>query len=82
MTGTKRRVFSTLPPDVSLEELVPKDSLYRRLEAALDLRHRGYPEGRVYFGFAIAPRHTAAFLNALPRSVPCPIRLHRTALPR
>ena len=35
--GTKERVFSPLPRDVSLEELVPEDHFYRRLEEALDL---------------------------------------------
>lgn len=37
MMGTKQRVFSPLPGDVSLEELVPEDHFYRRLEATLDL---------------------------------------------
>jgi transposase len=37
MMGKKERVFPPLPRDVSLEDLVPKDSLYRRLEEALDL---------------------------------------------
>lgn len=37
MMGTKVRTFSPLPRDVSLEELVPKDNFYRRLEARLDL---------------------------------------------
>ena len=37
MMGTKQRIFSPLPPDLSLEELVPNDSFYRRLEARLDL---------------------------------------------
>jgi transposase len=36
MMGTKTRSFSPLPPDVSLEELVPEDHFYRRLEARLD----------------------------------------------
>jgi transposase len=36
MMGAKIRNFSPLP-DLSLEELVPKDNLYRRLEATLDL---------------------------------------------
>ena len=36
MMGTKIRSFSPLPPDVSLEELVPEDHFYRRLEARLD----------------------------------------------
>jgi len=35
--GTKARSFSPLPHDLSLEELVPKDHFYRRLEAQLDL---------------------------------------------
>ena len=37
MMGTKTRSFSTLPRNVSLEELVPEDHFYRRLEARLDL---------------------------------------------
>lgn len=35
--GTKSRSFAPLPRDVSLEDLVPKDHSYRRLEATLDL---------------------------------------------
>jgi transposase len=35
--GTKERIFSPLPRDVSLENLVPKDNFYRRLEERLDL---------------------------------------------
>ena len=35
--GIKERVFSPLPREVSLEDLVPRDNFYRRLEAALDL---------------------------------------------
>jgi transposase len=37
MMGTKIRSFEPLPPDVSLEELVPKDNFYRRLEERLSL---------------------------------------------
>ncbi len=37
MMGTKTRSFAPLPCDVSLEELVPDDHFYRRLEARLDL---------------------------------------------
>jgi transposase len=37
MMGTKVRSFELLPRDVSLEELVPNDNLYRRLEESLDL---------------------------------------------
>jgi hypothetical protein len=36
MMGTKIRNFAPLP-DLSLEELVPKDNFYRRFETALDL---------------------------------------------
>ncbi len=36
MMGTKIRHFSPLP-NLSLEELVPKDNFYRRLEERLDL---------------------------------------------
>jgi transposase len=37
MMGTKTRSFAPLPHDLSLEDLVPKDHFYRRLEATLDL---------------------------------------------
>ena len=37
MMGTKTRSFAPLPHDVSLEDLVPKDHFYRRLQARLDL---------------------------------------------
>src|SRR5215210_5602148 len=37
MMGTKIRSFAPLPRDLSLEDLVPEDHLYRRLEATLDL---------------------------------------------
>jgi transposase len=37
MMGTKFRSFSPLPHDLSLEDLVPRDHFYRRLEARLDL---------------------------------------------
>lgn len=37
MMGTKIRSFAPLPRDLSLEELVPDDHFYRRLEATLDL---------------------------------------------
>ena len=37
MMGTKVRSFSPITRDTSLEELVPEDHFYRRLEARLDL---------------------------------------------
>jgi transposase len=37
MMGTKLRSFSPLPDDLSLEDLVPVDNFYRRLQARLDL---------------------------------------------
>jgi transposase len=37
MMGYKDRRFDPLPRDTSVEELVPKDNCYRRLEAGLDL---------------------------------------------
>src|SRR3712207_4785464 len=37
MMGTKVRSFTPLPRDVSLENLVPRDHFYRRLECTLDL---------------------------------------------
>jgi transposase len=37
MMGTKVRSFAPLPKDISLEDLVPQDNFYRRLEARLDL---------------------------------------------
>jgi transposase len=35
--GIKERIFSPLPRNVSLEDLVPKDNFYRRLDRVLDL---------------------------------------------
>jgi transposase len=35
--GTKVRSFTPLPHDVCLEDLVPENNFYRRLEAWLDL---------------------------------------------
>ncbi len=37
MLGVKQRFFAPIPHDVSLEDLVPRDNLYRRLEEKLDL---------------------------------------------
>ena len=37
MMGIKQRNFRPLPESISLEDLVPKDNFYRRLEAAVDL---------------------------------------------
>ena len=37
MMGTKIRSFAPLACDLSLEELVPEDHFYRRLQARLDL---------------------------------------------
>ena len=37
MMGTKDRRFAPLPRDVPLEDLVPRDNFYRRLEQTLDL---------------------------------------------
>ncbi len=37
MMGTKNRTFEPLPRGVSLEDLVPRDNFYRRLEERLDL---------------------------------------------
>jgi hypothetical protein len=37
MMGKKERVFSPLPRNISLEDFVPENNFYRRLEKALDL---------------------------------------------
>jgi transposase len=37
MMGIKEREFWSLPDNLSLEELVPQDNFYRRLQATLDL---------------------------------------------
>jgi hypothetical protein len=37
MMGIKERDFRRLPEDLSLEEMVPKDNFYRRLEERIDL---------------------------------------------
>ena len=50
MMGTKIRSFSPLPHDVSLEELVPEDHFYRRLETRLDLSFVRELVGPLYSG--------------------------------
>ncbi len=50
MMGTKTRSFAPLPRDVSLEELVPDDHFYRRLEATLDLSFVRDLVGPLYAG--------------------------------
>ena len=45
MVRTKIRGFSPPPDDLSLEELVPEEHFYRRLEARLDLSFVGEPVG-------------------------------------
>jgi hypothetical protein len=35
--GTKERNFRPLPEDICLEDLVPEDNFYRRLQERLDL---------------------------------------------
>ena len=37
MMGIREREFRPLPDNLSLEELVPKDNFYRRLEDRIDL---------------------------------------------
>src|SRR5215203_4481765 len=37
MMGTKERNFGSLPENISLEDLVPEDNFYRRLQEKLDL---------------------------------------------
>lgn len=37
MMGTRQRDFRPLPESISLEELVPKDNFYRRLDERIDL---------------------------------------------
>lgn len=52
MMGTKVRSFTPLPRDVSLENLVPKDHFYRRLEQLRSIRrHRTAPAGRFSTGW-------------------------------
>jgi transposase len=47
MMGTKERNFQPLPDDISLEDLVPRDNFYRRLQQKLDLSFvRGLVEDR------------------------------------
>jgi hypothetical protein len=36
MMGIKDRGFSALPHNISLEELVPKENIYRRLQSTLN----------------------------------------------
>ena len=49
MMGTKERAFAPLPP-VSLEDLIPPDHFYRRLERALDLGFVRDPVRAAYAG--------------------------------
>ncbi len=37
MMGIKDRSFAALPHNICLEELVPKENFYRRLQSTLDL---------------------------------------------
>jgi hypothetical protein len=37
MMGMKERNFQPLPENISLEDLVPEDNFYRRLQQKLDL---------------------------------------------
>jgi hypothetical protein len=48
MMGTKVRSFSPLPYDLSLEEPIPEENFYRRLEARLDLSFVRYLVGPLY----------------------------------
>ena len=50
MMGTKIRAFTSLPRDISLEELVPEDHFYRRLERTLDLSFVRELVGALYAG--------------------------------
>ena len=50
MMGTKIRSFTPLPPDISLEDLVPEDHFYRCLEARLDLSFVRELVGPLYAG--------------------------------
>jgi len=48
MMGIKIRSFSPLPDDLSLEDLVPNDHFYRRLQARLDLSFVRELVGQLY----------------------------------
>ena len=50
MMGTKIRSFAPLPEDISLENLVPEEHFYRRLEARLDLSFVRELVGPLYAG--------------------------------
>ena len=50
MMGIKPRSFTALPREISLEELVPDDHFYRRLEARLDLSFVRELVGPLYAG--------------------------------
>jgi len=50
MMGTKIRAFTSLPREISLEELVPEDHFYRRLERTLDLSFVRELVGALYAG--------------------------------
>ena len=50
MMGTKTRTFAPLPHNVSLEDLVPQEHFYRRLQARLDLSFVRELVGPLYAG--------------------------------
>ncbi len=50
MMGIKSRTFTSLPRDISLEELVPDDHFYRHLERTLDLSFVRELVGPLYAG--------------------------------
>ena len=69
MMGTKARSFSLLPYDLSLEDLVPEDNFYRRLQATLDLYLAPFTEMVSVGRFARRPYRLLGFrcVSALDR---------------
>lgn len=69
MMGTKIRDFAPLP-ELSLEELVPKNHFYRRLEERLDLSFVRYLVQPLYAGGGRPSVDPVVFFKTL--STQCP----------
>ena len=69
MMATKERNFSPLK-DLSLEELVPKDNFYRRLEEKLDLSFVRELVGYRYASVGRPSVDPVVFFKALPTQCP------------
>ena len=70
MMGTKDRHFDPLPHDISVEELVPRDNFYRRLDNKLDLSFVRKLVAPLYAGGGRPSFDPVVFFKTL--SIQCP----------